>query len=351
MNHDKIRFSIITPAYNVEKYVNNCMDSLATQTYKFTYEHIIIDDGSTDQTLKICNERSKKDPHLKVIHQVNGGAGTARNTGIKAASGEWIVFLDADDVLASNALETLDRISELHSEICIIIFRYKILSDRTIKKYIGHSSEKDLQDEEVYFSPEKAWSLFFHSPFIGGAVGNKAIKRKFVIDNELYFPLFRAREDAYWFRKIMMTGVWGIYTSDILYYQCARYGSTEQSIFGLSFMEYLSINSETCTYIENHYPMLVEDALILSIKTKIDILKRIRADGLYKKYSMEYDDLVSNTTDDINKLRRFEPNSEYITMFKKIIDNSYEWKKECVIYGIKRRKLRVKRYIYAKIFT
>ena len=96
--------SIIIPIYNVEKYLRQCLDSVANQTYP-DWEAILVDDGSSDGSPAICDEYAKKDSRFKVVHQANGGVSSARNIGLNKTHGEWLIFLDADDMLKNNALE------------------------------------------------------------------------------------------------------------------------------------------------------------------------------------------------------------------------------------------------------
>ena len=98
-------FSIITPVYNCEKYIRECIESVINQTYAF-WEMILIDDGSTDGSGKICDDFSS-DSRIKVIHQENAGAFISRINGITAANGVYEIGLDADDYLDKNCLETL----------------------------------------------------------------------------------------------------------------------------------------------------------------------------------------------------------------------------------------------------
>ncbi len=98
--------SVIIPVYNVEEYLHKCVDSVINQTYK-NIEILLIDDGSTDSSGRICDEYSAKDERIRVIHQQNGGLSVARNTGIDASNGDYIYFLDSDDYIAENALEIL----------------------------------------------------------------------------------------------------------------------------------------------------------------------------------------------------------------------------------------------------
>jgi glycosyltransferase involved in cell wall biosynthesis len=94
MNSYKI--SVIVPVYNMENYLTKCIDSIAAQTHR-DLEIILIDDGSTDNSSKICDDYAAKDERIKVIHKQNGGVASARNTGLKACTGEYIAFVDSDD--------------------------------------------------------------------------------------------------------------------------------------------------------------------------------------------------------------------------------------------------------------
>ena len=98
--------SIIIPIYNAEKYLNKCLQSIISQTYR-NFEIILIDDGSTDCSYKICQEFAKKDKRIFIFAQTNSGASSARNRGIEMAKGKWITFVDADDYVEKNYLECL----------------------------------------------------------------------------------------------------------------------------------------------------------------------------------------------------------------------------------------------------
>ena len=91
-------FSLIVPLYNVEKYLKRCIESLINQTYD-NIEILLIDDGATDNSGKICDEIAKEDQRIKVFHRENEGVSAARNFGIEQASGGWIFFVDSDDLL------------------------------------------------------------------------------------------------------------------------------------------------------------------------------------------------------------------------------------------------------------
>lgn len=98
--------SVIIPVYNAGKYFKNCINSIINQTYK-NLEIIIVDDGSTDGTAELCDKFAEQDSRIKVIHKENGGAASARNTGLDNASGEYIGFVDADDYIDSDMYEIM----------------------------------------------------------------------------------------------------------------------------------------------------------------------------------------------------------------------------------------------------
>lgn len=102
--------SVVVPVYKVEKYLERCINSVLSQSYK-DLEVILVDDGSPDKCGKICDEYAKKDDRVKVIHKENGGQSSARNIGIQEAKGQYISFIDSDDYLEKNAYETLIKVA------------------------------------------------------------------------------------------------------------------------------------------------------------------------------------------------------------------------------------------------
>ena len=105
MNH---RISIIVPIYNDSKYLVKCIESIIHQTYT-NLQIILIDDGSTDNSLEICQEYAKKDSRILVIHKENGGLPSARNAGLDVSNGEYVMFCDADDFYNPDSCEILER--------------------------------------------------------------------------------------------------------------------------------------------------------------------------------------------------------------------------------------------------
>ena len=122
-------FSIIIPVYKVEKYLNQCVDSVLNQSFK-DFELILVDDGSPDNCPRICDDYAKKDARVKVIHQQNGGQACARNTGLSYAVGMYIIFLDSDDYLIdSTALEKINDKTVAEPDVTLYGYRKLFESD------------------------------------------------------------------------------------------------------------------------------------------------------------------------------------------------------------------------------
>ena len=100
--------SLVVPIYNVEKFLGQCIESIINQTYN-DIEIILVDDGSTDNSGKICDEYKSIDNRIRVIHKVNGGLSSARNAGMRIAQGEYICFIDSDDYIDSQMLEIMKK--------------------------------------------------------------------------------------------------------------------------------------------------------------------------------------------------------------------------------------------------
>ena len=118
-----MRFSVLVPVYNVEKFLPKCLEGLCQQTYK-DFEVILIDDGSTDLSAKICDDFCRKNKNIKVIHKKNEGLISARREAIKNARGEYCVFCDSDDFLEINALRELEKIIEKNDPDLILYNAY-----------------------------------------------------------------------------------------------------------------------------------------------------------------------------------------------------------------------------------
>lgn len=126
--------SIIIPVYNTEKYLIQCLNSVLDQGYRDNIEIILIDDGSIDNSGRICDEFAERDSRIKVFHTINCGLSAARNKGLTVAQGKWIAFLDSDDWLAENYLMVLSGIIRSYEADYISFGYFEEYQNKTIKK-------------------------------------------------------------------------------------------------------------------------------------------------------------------------------------------------------------------------
>lgn len=189
--------SIIIPVYKVEKYLNQCIDSVLNQTYK-NIEILLIDDGSPDRCPAICDEYASKDNRIKVIHKENGGLSEARNCGIRRTAGEYILFLDSDDYWEdANFLE--DIFEKNNNNADIIIFGFKKYFERS-NQFVDKKrmDVKDTSDKNILLK-----SLINTNCFKACA-WDKAVKRKLIVDNNMNFPIGLYSEDIEWCSNLIL---------------------------------------------------------------------------------------------------------------------------------------------------
>lgn len=195
-----IEFSIIIPIYNVEKYLEECLDSLLNQTYK-NFEAILVNDGSQDGSGLICDRYVNIDSRFTVIHKINGGVSEARNCGLEKATGKWIMFLDGDDMLFPTALENLTLFFQKQScEICL--FAVEIFKPNQKRKkflYYPKLANLGVTDGKTFtkYSVEKY--KWFPKAAGGGVVLRTLLANK----NIRYDTNYVAAEDAkFWYECI-----------------------------------------------------------------------------------------------------------------------------------------------------
>ena len=139
--------SVIVPVYNVEKYLGQCIDSIISQSYS-KIEVILINDGSSDDSGKICDDYAKKDDRIKVIHKENGGVSSARNLGIIESTGNWVVFIDSDDWINNSYIEILIAVAKRENA-DVVSCGYNRVSETNTEK-INISGEDVILDSKEY---------------------------------------------------------------------------------------------------------------------------------------------------------------------------------------------------------
>ena len=187
--------SVIIPVFQVEKYLEKCLDSVVNQTYT-NLEIILVDDGSPDNCPAICDAWKSWDPRIVVIHQKNGGLSVARNEGMKLATGEFIGFVDSDDWIERNMVERLlSALLETDADIATCCFQQEREGSKDNKEY-----RKSLE-RKLLSSDEALKQLFLGKRFIQNVVWNKLYRRTVISD--LWFPAGKLYEDGLWTAKAL----------------------------------------------------------------------------------------------------------------------------------------------------
>ncbi|ACU06831.1 putative glycosyltransferase [Flavobacteriaceae bacterium 3519-10] len=174
-NTQTMKFSVIIPVYNVEPYLEECLDSLLAQTYH-DYEVLLINDGSTDASGKICDRYSEKDSRITVFHQPNKGVSAARNLGLEHAAGEWICFIDSDDVVESQYLAAFAENISADSDLVI----QGIKRIGKVNDVFCLFTQLEKISRETFFDHYLIWPHYF-SPC------NKTYRRNIIAEHNLRF--------------------------------------------------------------------------------------------------------------------------------------------------------------------
>jgi glycosyltransferase involved in cell wall biosynthesis len=189
------KISIIVPIYNVEKYICDCVESLQNQTLK-DIEMILVDDGTPDNSGDIIDEYAKNDTRIKIIHKKNQGVSAARNEGLLAATGEYVIFCDSDDMMEPDACEKLYNAGEKYNADIVIGDVYRIIEgEKKYAQFFKHefnTEDRKILDDliRVDFSRKYCHDAPDEGPAFGyGGPWNKAVKRSFLNEKEIQFDV------------------------------------------------------------------------------------------------------------------------------------------------------------------
>lgn len=192
-----MRFSVVVPVYRTEEYIRECVDSILNQTYK-DFELILVDDGSPDRCPEICDQYVALDNRIRVIHKPNGGLSEARNFGIQAAKGDYLVFVDSDDALMPDALE--------HIALCTANDPDVVITElyNTTDMRLDCIAQKDLftlpQAEDVH----SMIAFVFQKKEHTWASVQYILRRQMVIDHHLKYDVGYYHEDMSWTPRLFI---------------------------------------------------------------------------------------------------------------------------------------------------
>lgn len=239
--------SIIIPIYNVEQYVRECLESVMNQTYK-KIEIILIDDGSTDRSGEIADNFALKDNRIKVIHKKNGGLSDARNAGIRAATGEYIMFLDSDDYAADDFVESALR-AAIDNRADIVCFRFTSVTDSG--EAISLSTKKEVDNLTEYANTDAIQDIFTLGGTLKVNAWNKIYKRSLFSSNNIEYPVGRIYEDNQTTYKLMYFAKKIIFLDKSLLFYRQRPGSIMKGgLTGAGIRERYGMINETTSWLD-----------------------------------------------------------------------------------------------------
>lgn len=302
---NQIIVSIIIPAYNVEKYLARCLDTVLAQTYR-NIEIIVVNDGSTDNTLSIAESYSAIDNRIIIIVQENQGLSIARNVGVDASHGDYIYFLDADDFISKNAIENLLDFAEKNN--------LDIAEGRTVHYYDeNHQSLSgfDLGDEPVILQEiSEIYTFFISDKKRGGQAWNKLIRKSFLINNNIKFIADLISEDIVWFYVSVLPMIKRIgFIPSITYYYIKNNATSITKSYSIKHIKSFlfivkQIMNSSFLYncILNVQDTMCNDFIYYAIRqlSMLEINKELR-----KKYFFEIKDVVMSSQYSLSTNMRF----------------------------------------------
>lgn len=319
---DNVLVSVVIPVYNVEKYLVYCLESIKNQTYT-NIEIICINDGSTDNSLNILNEYSKKDSRIKVLSQPNQGQSIARNEAINITNGKYIYFLDSDDMIELNTLEiTVKHLEERQLDILFFdgcaIFENNELEECYSKYKTMY--KKNINCEKTLTGFDMFAKLVSSNNYIASQC-LYIFDKKLIVENDIRFKENSIHEDNLFTFKLLLSASKVAYINETLFIRRVREGSTMTKVKTFdNFLGYLVCIMEMTDFLESlnikDNKTLIEylDKFIqntINLYGKLPLVEQVKIETLdiQKKYFFELFLKPRLTCKEIQKCYKQEINS------------------------------------------
>lgn len=246
MGKEAALVSIIVPVYNVEKWLERCIQSLVDQTYR-TLEIILIDDGSTDSSSMICDRWAEKDRRIIVVHKENGGLSSARNLGIDLAHGQYIGFVDSDDWVNSRFIEILHQL--------MVNYQCDLAECGSCETW-GEVHPTSYEAAAEVHTKHEAMEAHLKDTRFTCVIWNKLYKREIIT---AHFPEGKLHEDLFWTYQIIDQCSTLVHTAVPLYYHFHRSDSITGCTYTLSrIADLLEGGFMRCQFVTKKYPELAD---------------------------------------------------------------------------------------------
>ena len=244
--------SVIVPIYKVESYLDRCIQSIVGQTYP-NLEIILVDDGSPDRCPAMCDDWAKKDSRIMVIHKENGGLSDARNAGMRAAKGEYLAFVDSDDYIAPDMLESLLRaIEQDRSDIAACTVEM-VWEDETPSRLLT-------VNKRCVLDRNKAQAALLNETLLKQPVWYKLYKRTLIC--EIPFEVGKYHEDVFWSYQAVGCASRVSLVDKIGYYYTQRTGSIMGAGYSLKRLDAMEAYEKRYQYVSREFPELEQKARV-----------------------------------------------------------------------------------------
>ena len=270
------KISVIVPVYNVEQYLERCVDSIINQTYT-NLEIILVNDGSTDNSGKLCDELAKKDERIRVIHKENGGLSDARNRGIDEAESDLVGFIDSDDYIDSDMYEVLlKNLNNTDAD----------LSMCALYDVYNNTPEAQVTNKETWeLSSEQAIKMVMEAKILSVTAVNKLYRKSLFSD--LKFEVGKIAEDAFIMIKLLDKCEKIVATNEKKYYYVHRENSITTQKFSTKFLNVIEAYEQNSNIILEKYPKLKDVAQTSMNWAYFYVLDRLLLDDNYNDKELE----------------------------------------------------------------
>ena len=282
--------SVIVPVYNVEKYLERCMESLLAQSYEHL-QIILIDDGSTDKSGEICDRYAKQDQRIEVIHKENGGLSSARNAGLDCVKGEYITFLDSDDVLYKDYICFLyEMLKKYKADLSIC--RYQRFVDI---EEINNKKVELCDIEELNYKEALKMLLYTPDKMPQSSWGKMYQKNLF---RNIRYPLGKINEDMAITYKLIYQAKKIVYTPAKFYFYFQRMDGIVRSKFSERTMDAIEFSTEILRFVKENVPELEKAAICYAFAQNVQVLLKLP----YKE--KKYQQFVEAVRNNIKQYRK-----------------------------------------------
>ena len=313
--------SIIVPVYGTEQFLSKCIDSILAQTYRNT-EIILVDDKSPDNCPEICDTYAQKYERIVVIHQENKGVSGARNTGILRSSGEYIIFVDSDDELYPNAVQTmLDDIISYGADI--------VSAAETLTVKNGNAVNNGDDGNYYFYSGDEPLLLSLNGQRNCNSVHCKFFRKEF-IDNLFFTEGKNIQEDGFFLFQSFLRKPVFVQHNVLVYHYNHRDDSCSRDSFSDKYLSMLYFCKQKKHMISEMFPQYMDNAYNMEVRTNLQLL-----DLMCRTTKKKYDDLQKQCIKTVKALYKYHcPINKHYKQLALIV--------KCGFYPLYKRAVRMK---------